>query len=151
MKIPKQYQKYKVQSNKTWTTHVIEFWNKRQLQDLYTSAHEIKRGNIHEEKVEIGPTKINISDSCPLVLGGISIHGWYCRYHIPRTLQGRNSNNILEYIAEIIIIWVDIIEGHMNKEIFVLALSGSYIAIEWTCKSNFDKVKQSAQFISARC
>ena len=49
MKIPKKYQKYKVQSNKTCTTHVIEFWNKRQLQDLYTSAHEIKRGNIHEK------------------------------------------------------------------------------------------------------
>ena len=75
MKIPKQYRKYKVQSNNIWTTHGNEFWNKKQLQDLYTSAHEIKRGNIHEEKVEIGPTKINISDSFPLVLGGISIHG----------------------------------------------------------------------------
>ena len=74
MKIPKQYQKYKVQSNKTWTTHGNEFWNKKQLQDLYTSAHEIKRGNIHEEKVEIGPTKIYISDSFPVGLDCISIH-----------------------------------------------------------------------------
>ena len=49
MKIPKQYQKEKVQSNKTWTTHGNEFWNKRQLQDLYTHAHEIKQGNIHEK------------------------------------------------------------------------------------------------------
>ena len=101
--------------------------------------------------IERCPTNIYISDSCPLVLGVISIHGRTWRYHVSRPLKGIISNNILEYIAEIIIIWVDIIEGHMNKEIFVLALSGSYIAIEWTCKSNFDKVKQSAQFISARC
>ena len=57
MKIPKKYQKYKVQSNKTWTTHVIEFWNKRQLQDTYTPAHKIKRGNIHKKNSWETPQK----------------------------------------------------------------------------------------------
>ena len=58
MKTPKQYRKYKVQSNNTWTTHGNEFWKKKQLQDLYTSAHEIKRGNIHGKKLRYALQKL---------------------------------------------------------------------------------------------
>eukprot|EP00957_Ditylum_brightwellii_P146860 11180118-Ditylum_brightwellii.AAC.2 len=46
------------------------------------------------------PTKIYISNSCPVGSGGMSIHGRAWRYHTPRQLQGRVSNNTLEYLTD---------------------------------------------------
>ena len=79
----------------------------------------------------------------------MSINGQYCRYQIPITPQEIILNNNLEYIKEIITIWVDIIEGHMENKDCVLDLSVSYRAIIRNFKSNFDKVKQSAIVIDA--
>eukprot|EP00957_Ditylum_brightwellii_P166773 12694441-Ditylum_brightwellii.AAC.1 len=80
----------------------------------------------------------------------MSIHGRAWRHHIPRQLQGRVSNNILEYLAEIITRWVDITEGRIEREDCILALSDSSSAIGWKFKSNFDEEKQLASAEAAR-
>eukprot|EP00957_Ditylum_brightwellii_P162963 12409380-Ditylum_brightwellii.AAC.1 len=82
--------------------------------------------------VERCQTKVYISDSCPVDLGGMSIHGRAWIYHIPMKLQGRVLNSTLKYLAEIITIWVDTIEGRIEKEDCILALSDSSSAIGWT-------------------
>ena len=78
------------------------------------------------------------------------IHDREWRCHTQRPLQGRISNKKKEYISKIITIWVDIIEGCMNKEDYILASSEISSTIRWTLKSNFGKIKQSAQFIATR-
>ena len=47
--IPKQYQKYKIPSNQTWTTHENESRKNVILKDMATPTQESKRGNIHEQ------------------------------------------------------------------------------------------------------
>eukprot|EP00957_Ditylum_brightwellii_P175571 13367907-Ditylum_brightwellii.AAC.1 len=67
-----------------------------------------------------------------------------------RHLQGRVSNNMLEYLAEIITIWVDITEGRLETEDCILALSDSSSTISWTFKSNFHEEKQSTSAEAAK-
>ena len=48
------------------------------------------------------PTHLRWDDSCPIGIGGLSITGRAYRYHIPRHLQGRVSNNGLEFLASVV-------------------------------------------------
>ena len=80
----------------------------------------------------------------------MSIHVGAWRYQIPRPLEGIISNNTLKYTAEIIPIYINIIEGHTKKEDCVIDLCDSYSTIGWTLKSNLNEIKQSEQVISTR-
>ena len=51
------------------------------------------------------------SDSCPHGLGGYSNSGFAWRYYIPGELLYRASNNLLEHIAMIITVWVEVFAG----------------------------------------
>ena len=106
-------------------------------EDYKLWLHLLKRANdgiSMNNIVERLPTNIYISDSFPVSLGGMLIHERDWRYHIPRPPKGRISNNNREYIAEIITIWIDIIEGRMEKEDCVLALFDSSSTIGWNFK-----------------
>ena len=56
------------------------------------------------------PTHIRWDDSCPIGIGGISTNGRAYRYNLPRHLQGRVSNNALEFLASMVGCWLDIFE-----------------------------------------
>ena len=52
------------------------------------------------------PDHIRWDDSCPIGIGGVSMSGLAYRYHIPRDLQGRVSNNALEFLASTTGVWL---------------------------------------------
>ena len=56
-------------------------------------------------------THVYWSDSCPFGLGGYFDEGFAWRFEIPEELCFRALNNLLEYIASIIIPWVDMLTG----------------------------------------
>jgi len=62
------------------------------------------------------PTHVYRSDSCPHGLGGYSHMGFAWRFYLPEELRFRASNNLLEHLASIITVWIDIIAGRIGAE-----------------------------------
>ena len=89
------------------------------------------------------PTHIRWDDSCPIGIGGVSISGAAYRYHLPRHLQGRVSNNALEFLASTVGCWLDYLTGHIPKQSCTLALTDNSSACGWLHKSNFTSTDHS--------
>ena len=84
------------------------------------------------------PTKIYISDSCPYGMGGFSVlSGRAWRLKLPADLIGKVSNNLLEYMAEVICIWIDVLNGDLQKYDCILALGDNTSAIGWLYLTRF--------------
>ena len=97
------------------------------------------------------PTKMYLSDSCPYGLGGFSINsGRAWRIKLPNDLVGKVSNNLLEFLAELICIWIDIKEGRMNTHDCCLSLGENTSAVGWMHKSNFCDEHQAPHEKAAR-
>ena len=84
------------------------------------------------------PNKVYRSDSCPHGLGGYSHEGWAWRFYLPENLLYRASNNLLEHIACIITVWIDILAGRTKPEDCLLSMTDSSTSAGWCVKSNFD-------------
>lgn len=84
------------------------------------------------------PDRVYRSDSCPRGLGGYSDQGYAWRYYLPKHLQFRASNNVLEHIASIITVWIDIIAGRLAPNECILSMTDSSTSEGWAHKSNFD-------------
>ena len=89
------------------------------------------------------PTHIRWDDSCPIGIGGVSLTGRAYRYNLPRHLQGRVSNNALEFLASLVGCWVDILEGQVPPESCYLANTDSSCCLGWIYKSNFQTIDHS--------
>ena len=89
------------------------------------------------------PDHIRWDDSWPIGIRGVSISGRAYRYHIPRHLQGRISNNTLEFLASVVWILLDIEDGNINAEDCILAMTDNSSAQGWLHKSNFVSESQS--------
>ena len=61
----------------------------------------------------------------PFGLGGFSHRGHACRFYLPDHLRFRASNNLLEHIASIISIWVDILAGRLHRDDCTLLMTDS--------------------------
>ena len=61
------------------------------------------------------------------------------RYHIPRDLQGRVSNNALEFLASTTGVWLDVLSNNVQKEDCILPFTDSSSACGWLHKSSFTK------------
>jgi hypothetical protein len=83
------------------------------------------------------PTHVYRSDSCLAGLGGYSDEGFAWRYYLPLELQFRASNNLLEHIAAIITMWVDILAGRLKHGDCALSMTDSTTLAGWLRKSNF--------------
>jgi len=83
------------------------------------------------------PDRVYRSDSCPAGLGGYSDQGFAWRWYIEQELQGRASNNLLEHIASIITVWIDIINGRLKHGDCSLSMTDSTTSEGWTRKTNF--------------
>ena len=83
------------------------------------------------------PNHIRWDDSCPIGIGGVSMSGLAYRYHIPRYLQGRVSNNALEFLASTTGVWLDIHMKTINIEDCILPFTDSSSACGWLHKSSF--------------
>jgi hypothetical protein len=76
-------------------------------------------------------------DSCPFGLGGYSNKGFEWRFKIPEDLLFWASNNLFEYMAFIILPWVDMLSGHLKRGDCTLLMTDSSTSAEWLRKTNF--------------
>jgi hypothetical protein len=83
------------------------------------------------------PTHIYWSDSGPFSLGGYLDEGFAWQFEITKDLQFQASNNLLEYIASIISLWVDLLAGRLNWGDCALSMTDSTTLAGWLCKTNF--------------
>ena len=90
-------------------------------------------------------THIYHSDSFPHCLGGYSHEGWAWRWYLPKNLLFRVSNNLLEHLATVISLWVDILAGRLNQQDCVLSMTNSTTAKGWLRKSNTELGKSPIQ------
>ena len=65
-------------------------------------------------------------------------------------LVGRVSNNLFEFIAEVICIWVDILEGEINLYDCCLSLGDNSSVMSWLHRSNIDSEDQRVHEEAAR-
>jgi hypothetical protein len=61
------------------------------------------------------PDWVYYSDSCPTGLGGHSNQGHAWRFKVPNDLQFHVTNNLLKFIASMIMPWMDIIKSRLNQ------------------------------------
>ena len=59
------------------------------------------------------------------------------RYAIPDHLQGRAHINLLEFLIQVIHIWLDLIEGRITSDSCILTMGDNTTAMEWIWRSNF--------------
>ena len=85
------------------------------------------------------PSHFCWDDSCPLGLDGYSASGLTWQFYIPPSLQSQYTNNVLEFLAQIVTIWFDIIAGFMPQFAYCLGCSNSSSTVGWMHWSNFDQ------------
>ena len=83
------------------------------------------------------PSICYINDAAEHGLGGFADHGRAWRFEIPDHLLGRAHINLLEYIAQVIPIWIDILEKTTKQEDCLLGIGDSTTALDWMRRSNF--------------
>ena len=93
--------------------------------------------NLNKNVLYRRPTHIRWDNSCPIGIGGVDLSGKAYRYNLPRRLQGRVFNNALEFLASMVGRWIDILDGSITPQIYMLALTDKSSACGWLHKSKF--------------
>ena len=78
-----------------------------------------------------------ICDASEYGLEGFASDGRGWSYQIPERLRNRAHINVLEYLAKIISIWIDLLEGTTNSEDYLLSIGDNTSALGWMRRSNF--------------
>lgn len=84
------------------------------------------------------PTHILLSDACPHGMGGYSIgsgRAWHLQ--VPPGTHPDVSNNLLEFVACVVNLWIEEYDRHLPPESCVLALSDNNSAVGWLHGANF--------------
>ena len=85
------------------------------------------------------PTHADRSDSWPMGMGGYSNKGYAWRWYLPIELQFRASNNLVEHLASIITVWIDILNDRIGPGYCSLSMTDSSFSEDWQWKSNFSE------------
>lgn len=101
------------------------------------------------------PSHLFRSDACEHGLGGYSADGLAWRWPLPTHLLSRAHINLLEFMASIICIWLDILKGNVPPQSCILSMGDSTTATGWLRKSNFqeeneDDTDTTAKLVAAR-
>ena len=101
------------------------------------------------------PSHLFRSDACEHGLGGYSADGLAWRWPLPNHLLSRAHINLLEFLASIICIWLDILRGNVPPQSCILSMGDSTTATGWLHKSNFqeddeDDVETTTKLVAAR-
>ena len=83
------------------------------------------------------PNKIYINDASEHGLGGFATHGRAWAYTIPEKLQGRAHINLLEFLAQLVSIWIDVIEKRIEPLDCLLGMGDNTASMGWLRRSNF--------------
>lgn len=76
------------------------------------------------------PDHTYIGDASEYGLGGIAIvHGVAWRLEISENLRGRAHVNFLEFIIQLVSIWIDYLDGRIQTHDCILAMGDSTTAI----------------------
>ena len=89
------------------------------------------------------PDIVYICDASEYGMGGFASHGRAWAYTIPSNLRNRAHINILEYLAQIVSIWIDIIEHRLQSEDCVLSIGDNTSSLGWMRRSNFRQKEES--------
>ena len=114
--------------------------NKRAKEDLIlakTFIDKVQQGVSMNLLTFRTPDVVYICDAAEYGLGGFASHGRAWTYVIPQNLRNRAHINVLEYLAQIIALWIDIIEKRIKKQDCVLAIGDNTSAMGWLRRSNF--------------
>ena len=84
------------------------------------------------------PNHIIMGDACEHGLGAFHVEsGRAWTYAIPDYLQGRAHINLLEFLTQVIQIWLDFIEGRITSDSCILAMGDNTASMGWMRRSNF--------------
>ena len=84
------------------------------------------------------PSRICWSDACPFGMGGYSLSGraWRLKIPLDHPLRGHQGiNNLLEFTAMVVNIWLECIDSTMGELPCILAIGDSTSAIGWLFKT----------------
>ena len=125
---------------KATNTNKNQLINKRAKEDFNLALKFLKRA---KEGVNMNlitfrsPTKIYINDASEHGLGGFATHGRAWSYEIPENLRGRAHINLLEFLAQLISIWIDVLEKKTKPLDCLLGMGDNTASMGWLRRSNF--------------
>jgi hypothetical protein len=99
------------------------------------------------------PTHLLFSDACPKGLGGYSaVSGRAWRWQVPEEFLSsvRSMNNLLEFLAALTTIWLELEAPSTPKLSCLLALGDNTSAVGWLHKANVDPAKNIALQVATR-
>ena len=91
------------------------------------------------------PNKRYRTDACERGMGGFSHRGRAWRYELPLYLRGRAHIGLLEFIAQIVSLKIDIFEGNISLEDCILMMGDSSNGMGWVRKSNFQEIGENIE------
>ena len=99
------------------------------------------------------PTHILFSDACPQGLGGYSTNTgkawrWLIQKEFSESVQ--NKNNLLEFLAAIITIWIQLLDDTTQPLPCILALTDNSSAVGWLHKANIDETNNKSLHTASR-
>jgi hypothetical protein len=77
------------------------------------------------------PTKIYINDASEHGLGVFATHGRVWAYIIPEKLRGRAHINLLKFLAQLVSIWIDVIEKKVEPLDCLLRMGNNTASMGW--------------------
>ena len=83
------------------------------------------------------PNRIYINDASEHGLGGFSTHGRAWAWTIPEPLRGRAHINLLEFLAQLVSIWIDIREDVVQPQDCLLGMGDNTASMGWLRRANF--------------
>ena len=81
------------------------------------------------------PTDITVSDACEVGMGGFNMSGLAWRYELPKSMHGKLTINLLEFIAASITVFLTMKATSQPQR--VLAFTDSSSALGWMYKASF--------------
>jgi hypothetical protein len=96
------------------------------------------------------PTHIYRADACDHGIGGYSKRGRFWRWEIPPNLRCRASINILEFVASLVGMWLDIIENEILPLSCILCMTDNTSSAGWLRRSNFKEQEDNVEMQKAK-
>ena len=88
------------------------------------------------------PHKIYVNDASEHGLGGFTMYVRAWSYIIPEHLQGQDHINLLEFIAQLVSIWINSIEKKIEPLDCLLVMGDNTVSMGWIHCSNFRESKE---------
>ena len=114
--------------------------NKRTRDDLILAQsfldHAVRGVNLNLMTFR-EPTHFYINDASEHGIGGFATHGRGWAWTIPAKLRGRAHINLLEFLAQLVSIWIDIAEHRITPLDCLLGMGDNTAAMGWLRRANF--------------